>query len=356
MTGSLPKKLPPRREVDHTIELEMGSKPSAKAPYRMPPPELEELRNQLKSYWNWGGAIFGPLNALWYASWYYFKGIKTGVQVLRDNERLCKVGELSLPKMTSRHPFDGLLKKKQSMDYGDPTRVSSGIQNEFEEKAVMKERKRSPDRVLEPKVKRDEKEVHGARERDDSGCPLLEDLEALFVGWGWSSGDLRVVGHWSVWVTIIAPRMDDDVKTFLFVGWGGSALFANKGTRLSIKKRVRIARPLVAQGTWESVSMDFYHYACRSTGREWKVGAFGRSCSRSWNDLNFFEYSSPINGGQTERVNALLELYLRHYVSANQHDWAKLLDVAQFSYNMQRSEATGKMSFCGVTEAPIIDS
>nr|GEY40140.1 hypothetical protein CTI12_AA187700 [Tanacetum cinerariifolium] len=52
---------------------------------------------------------------------------------------------------------------------------------------------------------------------------------------------------------------------------------------------------------------------------------------------------------QTERVNTLLELYLRHYVSANQHDWAKLLDVAQFSYNMQRSEATGKSPFELVT-------
>ncbi|GKD28387.1 putative nucleotidyltransferase, ribonuclease H [Tanacetum coccineum] len=48
MPKELPKKLPPRREVDHTIELETGSKPPAKAPYRMPPPELEELRNQLK--------------------------------------------------------------------------------------------------------------------------------------------------------------------------------------------------------------------------------------------------------------------------------------------------------------------
>ncbi|GJU42205.1 RNA-directed DNA polymerase-like protein [Tanacetum coccineum] len=48
MPKELPKKLPPRREVDHTIELESGSKPPAKAPYRMLPPELEELRNQLK--------------------------------------------------------------------------------------------------------------------------------------------------------------------------------------------------------------------------------------------------------------------------------------------------------------------
>ncbi|GJU12067.1 putative nucleotidyltransferase, ribonuclease H [Tanacetum coccineum] len=52
---------------------------------------------------------------------------------------------------------------------------------------------------------------------------------------------------------------------------------------------------------------------------------------------------------QIERVNALLELYLWHYVSANQHDWVKLLDVAQFSYNMQRSEATRKSPFELVT-------
>ncbi|XP_059663382.1 uncharacterized protein LOC132309045 [Cornus florida] len=48
MPKELPKKLPPRREVDHKIELEPGSKPPALVPYRMAPPELEELRRQLK--------------------------------------------------------------------------------------------------------------------------------------------------------------------------------------------------------------------------------------------------------------------------------------------------------------------
>ena len=32
-------------------------------------------------------------------------------------------------------------------------------------------------------------------------------------------------------------------------------------------------------------------------------------------------------------------------MSANQRDWAKLLDIAQFSYNLQRSEATGRSPF-----------
>lgn len=55
-------------------------------------------------------------------------------------------------------------------------------------------------------------------------------------------------------------------------------------------------------------------------------------------DLHFSTSFHPQTDGQTERINALLELYLRHFVSANQKDWVKLLDVAQFSYNNQKSE------------------
>ncbi|XP_054818995.1 uncharacterized protein LOC129318287 [Prosopis cineraria] len=54
MPAELPKKLPPRREVDHEIELEPGTRPPAMAPYHMAPPELEELRKQLKELINAG--------------------------------------------------------------------------------------------------------------------------------------------------------------------------------------------------------------------------------------------------------------------------------------------------------------
>ena len=47
MPDKLPKALPPRRPVDHAIELVPGAKPPARAPYRMSPPELAELRKQL---------------------------------------------------------------------------------------------------------------------------------------------------------------------------------------------------------------------------------------------------------------------------------------------------------------------
>ncbi|KAJ8512718.1 hypothetical protein OPV22_003152 [Ensete ventricosum] len=47
MPPELPKTLPPRRGVDHNIELESGVKPPARPPYRMASPELAELRKQL---------------------------------------------------------------------------------------------------------------------------------------------------------------------------------------------------------------------------------------------------------------------------------------------------------------------
>ena len=48
MPSELPKQLPPKREVDYRIELIPNTEPPARAPYRMAPPELEELRRQLK--------------------------------------------------------------------------------------------------------------------------------------------------------------------------------------------------------------------------------------------------------------------------------------------------------------------
>ena len=48
MPPSLPKRLSPKREVDHKIELVLGATPPAAVPYRLAPPELEELRKQLK--------------------------------------------------------------------------------------------------------------------------------------------------------------------------------------------------------------------------------------------------------------------------------------------------------------------
>ncbi|KAJ0029774.1 hypothetical protein Pint_14034 [Pistacia integerrima] len=45
-------------------------------------------------------------------------------------------------------------------------------------------------------------------------------------------------------------------------------------------------------------------------------------------ELNFSIANHPQTDGQTEWVNALLEEYLRHYVTASQQNWLELLDSA----------------------------
>ncbi|GJY64927.1 putative nucleotidyltransferase, ribonuclease H [Tanacetum coccineum] len=192
------------------------------------------------------------------------------------------------------------------------------------------------------------------------------------------------------------PRMEDDVETFV-----RTCLICQQD-KIEQKKSGGLLEPLpTPKGPWESVSMDFITCLPKSEGsgsiivvvdRFSKYGTFiaappdvtaddtaklffrnvvkywgvpqvivsdrdPRFTGRFWTelfkimgtDLNFSTSFHPQTDGQTERVNALLELYLRHYVSANQHDWAKLLDVTQFSYNMQQSKATGKSPFELVT-------
>jgi hypothetical protein len=48
MPEELPDELPPRRQVDHAIEVMSGVAPPAKAPYRMNHEELKELKVQLE--------------------------------------------------------------------------------------------------------------------------------------------------------------------------------------------------------------------------------------------------------------------------------------------------------------------
>jgi hypothetical protein len=61
--------------------------------------------------------------------------------------------------------------------------------------------------------------------------------------------------------------------------------------------------------------------------------------------LKFSTANHPQTDGQTERINALLEEYLRHYVTATQRNWLELLDSAQFSYNLHKSSATDLSPF-----------
>ncbi len=50
MLEDLPKDLPPRRRVDHAIEVMRGVAPPSKAPYQMSHEELKELKVQLEEF------------------------------------------------------------------------------------------------------------------------------------------------------------------------------------------------------------------------------------------------------------------------------------------------------------------
>ena len=53
----------------------------------------------------------------------------------------------------------------------------------------------------------------------------------------------------------------------------------------------------------------------------------------------------PQTDGQTERLNRILETYLRHYVSTSHSDWDVLLAGAQFAYNNAWQESVGNSPF-----------
>jgi hypothetical protein len=56
--------------------------------------------------------------------------------------------------------------------------------------------------------------------------------------------------------------------------------------------------------------------------------------------LNLSTAFHPQTDGQTERVNQVLEGYMRSYCSYQQDDWADLLPLAEYAYNSAISEAT----------------
>lgn len=60
---------------------------------------------------------------------------------------------------------------------------------------------------------------------------------------------------------------------------------------------------------------------------------------------NFSTAFHPQTDGQTERVNQIVEQYLRITCNEAQNDWADLLDTAEFQYNNQEHESTKHSPF-----------
>jgi len=63
----------------------------------------------------------------------------------------------------------------------------------------------------------------------------------------------------------------------------------------------------------------------------------------------------PQTDGQTERVNLVIQQFLRNYVAADQQDWVDHLELAEFCYNNLEHSATRSTPFQMVTgKSPIV--
>ncbi len=62
----------------------------------------------------------------------------------------------------------------------------------------------------------------------------------------------------------------------------------------------------------------------------------------------------PQTDGQTERVNLVIQQFLRNYVATDQQDWANHLELAEFCYNNSEHSATRSTPFQMVTGKSLI--
>lgn len=107
----------------------------------------------------------------------------------------------------------------------------------------------------------------------------------------------------------------------------------------------KAAHFIPANETWDSAELakQFLSSVFKLHGLPYKI-VFDRGAtfvSRFWTAIMTQLHIQPApstafhpeTDGQVERTNAILEDYLRHFVSICQDDWASWLAVAEFSYN-----------------------
>jgi hypothetical protein len=82
-------------------------------------------------------------------------------------------------------------------------------------------------------------------------------------------------------------------------------------------------------------------------GPQFAAAFWKRLCDRLGIDRRLSTAFHPETDGQTERMNSVMEQYLRAHVSYLQEDWARWLPLAEFAANNQASESTGSSPFFG---------
>jgi hypothetical protein len=78
-------------------------------------------------------------------------------------------------------------------------------------------------------------------------------------------------------------------------------------------------------------------------------------CKRMGSELKMSTSFRPQTDGQTERVNVVIQQFLKNYVAGDQQDWVDHLELAKFCYNNSEHSATGSTPFQMVTsKSPIV--
>jgi len=80
-------------------------------------------------------------------------------------------------------------------------------------------------------------------------------------------------------------------------------------------------------------------------GPQFASAFWHRLCARLGIELRLSTAFHPQTEGQTERMNAVMEQYLRSYVNYLQDDWADWLPIAEFVTNNHTSETTAVSPF-----------
>ncbi len=198
------------------------------------------------------------------------------------------------------------------------------------------------------------------------------------------------------------PNLKDDAEEYV------KTCLVSQQNRTLNKKQAGLLQPLpIPEGPWESVSMDFMvslppsrgfdaiivvvdqfnkmaHFiptkdeaTAQETGRLFFTHVFKhhdlpkdivsdgdpKFTSKFWRalwkrmglELKMSTSFCPQTDGQTERVNLVIQQFLRNYVAVDQQDWVDHLELVEFCYNNSEHSATRSTPFQMVTgKSPIV--
>ncbi|KAI3700447.1 hypothetical protein L2E82_45076 [Cichorium intybus] len=126
--------LPPDRQVEFAIELVLGAAPVARAPYRLAPSEMEELRKQLEELLDLG--FFRPSSSPWRAPILFVKKKYGSMRMCIDYRELNKItvkNKYPLPRI------DDLFDQLQGATYFSKIDLRSGYhQLKIRESDILK--------------------------------------------------------------------------------------------------------------------------------------------------------------------------------------------------------------------------